>query len=398
MKRRTPIPGTTVGIMANPASGRDVRRLVAHGSVFSLAEKCNMIIRLLAALGSTGVERALIAPDRSGITERLRRATDIGALDELSTQAAFLDIPVEDGPNDTVRAIERMVALGVGAIVVLGGDGTQRLAARACGETPILALSTGTNNVFPQVREATIAGLAAGLVTTGLVTTREGVERNKTLWVELSSGRREMAVVDVSICSDVWVGARAVWHPESISQIFVAFAEADAIGLSSIAGLLRPVSRTEALGLRVDLAPLETARAILHAPIAPGLLAPVGIAAVSELRLGERQAVRLAQGTIAIDGERELAFSAGDQVTVRLDQQGPFTIDVDKTMAAAVRKGLFLAEGEIRLEKKGVIHEIGQIGATASISDDEGHPGVRRADSPRICDWRDTRVRSSLCR
>ena len=33
----------------------------------------------------------------------------------------------------------------------------------------MLALSTGTNNVFPAVREATIAGLAAGLVATGAV-------------------------------------------------------------------------------------------------------------------------------------------------------------------------------------------------------------------------------------
>jgi predicted polyphosphate/ATP-dependent NAD kinase len=393
--KRPPIPGTSVGIVANPASGRDVRRLVARGSVFPLSEKCNMIMRLLAALDSTGVEHTLIAPDRGGITERLRRAIDI-APGELSTQPEFLDIPVEDGPNDTVRAVERMVALGVGAIVVLGGDGTQRLAALASGETPILALSTGTNNVFPEVRETTIAGLAAGLMATGHVTTAEATQRNKTLWVELNSGRREMGLVDVSICSDVWVGAKAVWHPESISQIFVAFAEADAIGLSSIAGLLRPVSRTEAIGLRVDLAPLESARAILHAPIAPGLLVPVGIAAVSELRPGERQAVRLAQGTIALDGEREIAFAAGDQVTVRLARQGPLTIDVDKTMAAAVRKGLFLAEGEIRFEKKGVMHEIGQNGATASLPNHESHSRVRGTDSPRICDRRDTWVRPSL--
>jgi predicted polyphosphate/ATP-dependent NAD kinase len=385
-----------VGIVANPASGRDVRRLVARGSVFPIAEKCNMIVRLLAALDSTGVERTLIAPDRGGITERLRRAVDIGTSGELGTQAVFLDMPVEDGPIDTVRSVERMAALGAGAIVVLGGDGTQRLAARACGETPILALSTGTNNVFPEVREATVAGLAAGLVATGQVTTAKATVRNKTLWVESKGGRQDMAVVDVSICCDTWVGARAVWHPESISQIFVAFAEADAIGLSSIAGLLHPVSRTEACGLRVDLAPLETARAILHAPIAPGLVAPVGIAAVSEFRPGEYQAVRLAQGVIALDGERELAFAAGDQVTVRLDRDGPLTIDVDKAIAAAVRKGLFLAEGEIRLEEKGVVHEIGQVGATAGIPDHEGHPGVRGADSRRIRYWRDPGVRPSL--
>src|SRR5262245_1189325 len=65
---------TTVGTIANPASGRDIRRLVASASVFPVAEKCNMIIRLLAALNATGVERALLMPDVGGISDRLRRA------------------------------------------------------------------------------------------------------------------------------------------------------------------------------------------------------------------------------------------------------------------------------------------------------------------------------------
>ena len=65
---------TTVGIVANPASGRDIRRLVARASVFPVAEKCNMITRLLSSLGATGVERVLMMPDIGGISERLRRA------------------------------------------------------------------------------------------------------------------------------------------------------------------------------------------------------------------------------------------------------------------------------------------------------------------------------------
>ena len=40
--------------------------------------------------------------------------------------------------------------MGVGGIVVLGGDGTNRLVARACGTAcRSSSLSTGTNNVFP---------------------------------------------------------------------------------------------------------------------------------------------------------------------------------------------------------------------------------------------------------
>ena len=64
----------------------------------------------------------------------------------------FLEMPVNDGPTDTVGAVERMAACRVSAIMVLGGDGTHRLVATACGKIPLMALSTGTNNVFPEMR------------------------------------------------------------------------------------------------------------------------------------------------------------------------------------------------------------------------------------------------------
>ena len=51
---------------------------------------------------------------------------------------------------------------GCGALVVLGGDGTQRAVAKAWRDAPLVPLSTGTNNVFPLHVEATAAGLAAG--------------------------------------------------------------------------------------------------------------------------------------------------------------------------------------------------------------------------------------------
>jgi len=37
----------TVGIIANPESGRDIRRLVAHASVFDNMEKVSIVERLL---------------------------------------------------------------------------------------------------------------------------------------------------------------------------------------------------------------------------------------------------------------------------------------------------------------------------------------------------------------
>ena len=49
----------TVGVIANPASGRDIRRLTTHASVFPTAEKATMVVRLLAGLGALGDDRVL---------------------------------------------------------------------------------------------------------------------------------------------------------------------------------------------------------------------------------------------------------------------------------------------------------------------------------------------------
>ena len=78
----------------------------------------------------------------------------------------------------------------------------------------------------------------------------------------------------------------------------------------------------------------------MQCPIAPGLILPVGIEHVEEIHCGEIQTPRLAQGTIALDGERELEYSSSRHVTVRLDGQGPYTIDIDKVMERAAQEGL----------------------------------------------------------
>ena len=53
----------TVGIIANPASGKDIRRLIASGMTVSNPEKRNIIIRMIKAMDALGVERVEIMPD-----------------------------------------------------------------------------------------------------------------------------------------------------------------------------------------------------------------------------------------------------------------------------------------------------------------------------------------------
>ena len=53
----------TVGIIANPAAGKDIRRLVAHGRVVSDQEKINILRRMLVGLDATDIDRLVIMPD-----------------------------------------------------------------------------------------------------------------------------------------------------------------------------------------------------------------------------------------------------------------------------------------------------------------------------------------------
>ena len=60
-----------------------------------------------------------------------------------------------------------MLDPSVRLIIVLGGDGTHRVVASKCGDIPLVTLSSGTNNAFPECCEATTAGIAAGLCASG---------------------------------------------------------------------------------------------------------------------------------------------------------------------------------------------------------------------------------------
>jgi predicted polyphosphate/ATP-dependent NAD kinase len=331
-----------VGVVANPLSGRDIRRLVTQASVFPTAEKANMIQRMLTAFGAVGVHRVLLSTDLGGISASVFRAIERRAAPGRDRpgwpEVEFLDgQPIRQTAQDTAEAARRMVIAGARVIVVLGGDGTARVAASAAGHVPMLALSTGTNNVFPAVREATIAGLAAGLVATGQVPADGATTRAKLLEVR-AGDRTETALVDVAISTERHVGARAIWDPATVTRLFCAFAEPDAVGLSSILGQLAPVARHEPYGVTARLSPAAPRQVL--APIAPGLVVPVGVDDIERMRPGSEYRVQARAGVIAVDGERELTFDAGELPVIRLRTDGPRCVDVPAVLAASARLGL----------------------------------------------------------
>jgi predicted polyphosphate/ATP-dependent NAD kinase len=320
----------TVGIVANPASGRDIRRLVAGASVFGNPDKAAMVFRLLTGLGAAGVRRALMMPAGDGLSPTLHRQMsarprthgELPALEEL-------DMPLTATAVDTTHAVERMRAEGVSAIVVLGGDGTHRVVAKACGDVPICALSTGTNNVFPEMREATVAGMATGLVATG----RGGpgaLRQESALVVERPGAGPDLALVDVAVTSERFVGARALWRPEMLCELFVTFADPGAVGLSSVAGMLAPGGR----GVHVRIARDPShAKVVAQVALAPGLVTPIAVASFETLEHGVPVALAPGGHSIALDGEREIERHGDDGATVRL-VDGPLRIDVDAVMGA----------------------------------------------------------------
>jgi predicted polyphosphate/ATP-dependent NAD kinase len=324
---------TSVGIIANPASGRDIRRLVAHGSVFSNHEKVNIVRRILLGLDALGVERVWIMPDTFHIGER--------AQEHLKLNLEVREAPIEmDGSaQDSTEAARFMAGEGVGCVITLGGDGTNRAVAKATDSVPLLAVSTGTNNVFPSMMEGTVAGLAAGVVASGLVAPEEVTRPTKRLEIMIDGQLRDAALVDVAVSVDTFVGSRAIWEAGRLRQLVLARAGMHYIGLSSIGGALYPNGLGDDEGLYIRIG--EGGQTVL-APIAPGILHRVSVAEHRVIRLGEAATMELEACTLALDGEREVEIHRPQEVAVVLTDHGPRVVDVEKALARAAQNGVFL--------------------------------------------------------
>jgi len=330
-----------VGIIANPVSARDIRRVISHAGNLPINDRANIVLRMMAGLAATGVDEVVAMPEHGGIRFHLERSIQreqrLGQ--GVFPRLRYLDMPVTATPEDSARAARMMAAEGVAAIVVLGGDGTNRVVVGACGDVPVAGVSTGTNNAFPELREPTITGLAVGLFASGQVPGDVALRANK--WLEVTLGtRREIALVDVAVVEDRYTGARAIWKTAGFRDLFVTFGLPQAIGMSAIAGLCDPVDRDAPEGRHIRLS--ADAPRQLTAPIAPGLIDRVGISEVTRMTPGETHRPSIQAGTLAFDGERELTFDEGDQVGVRLIPDAFRTINVPACMARAAQAGLFI--------------------------------------------------------
>ena len=319
-----------IGLLANPASGKDVRRLVARASVFDNQEKRAIVRRVLVGAVAGGCRDFIFHNDAHGIVQQ--------ALQELKedVNAVAVDSTQMGTALDTISAARAMRDAGCDIAITLGGDGTNRAFCLGWPDAPLLPISTGTNNVFPDLYEATVAGAAAGLYASGTVG-EEVLIPQKCVKVEIDGERDDFALIDVVLTNERFVGARALLKPGQFKSALLTRAEPAAVGITSIGGLLHPVNSRADEGLMLEFGP---GGVYVNAPIAPGLYEPVEVKEHQVLKIGQKVRCH-GPGTLAFDGERERTLLAGQSATLTLSRQGPRVLQVNQCLQLAAHKGSF---------------------------------------------------------
>lgn len=318
----------TIGIIANPQSGRDIRRLIAHASVFDNMEKASIVERLLTIFEELGVKKVLAMPDGFGIVN-----TALYSLGRININVEFIQMKTWSTWEDTYEAAKIMKD-ECDVIVVIGGDGTNRIVAKVVDNTPVVPISTGTNNVFPYMIEATVAAEAAASIALGVVGEDEVTHKTKRIELLENGILKDIALIDAAATTYSFVGARAVWEPESLLELVLSRALPSNIGLSSIGGILKEID-DEDMGIYIEFGEGKK----IKAPISPGVLREIKVKDFKVIALGEEIKLKSSSSMFALDGEREVDLRG--EIKARITREGPAVVEYRKAIEIASKRGLF---------------------------------------------------------
>ena len=320
--------GATIGIIVNPHAGKDIRRLVSAASQTSDAVKIAIMRRVVVGAIEHGVQRVLMSTDTHHLAER--------AVEGIDGPIELLESPQTGSHLDTVAAARSLWKEQAGAVVVLGGDGTCRDVATGWPDAPLVAISTGTNNVFPTAVDGTTAGAAAALVASGAVNGDDVMSASKRVTLRIDDPRRETivhedALVEAALVATTFVGARAVSDPTTIRWVLACIAHPASTGLASIAGRVHPVDRHARGGVLIRLGPGGRR---VRVPLSPGVFSTLDICSVEPV--DESEPIELdGGGVLAYDGERNTPVSSDTAILASIERTGPHIIDVDRTLVLA---------------------------------------------------------------
>lgn len=328
---------STVGVIVNPLAGKDVRRLVSMASPVSDAAKIGAVRCAVSAALDAGATRVLVGGDHHHLGRRATAGMSTSAIEIVDEH---LDEHLGGGRDDTLAAAVTFAKADVGAVVVFGGDGTHRDVADAWPGVPMIAVSTGTNNVFPMPWDATSAGTAAALVATGAVALAAVAQRSKIISVSIRTPDTvidDVALVDVALVDGSFVGSRAVWEPHRVRSVVAAIATPTSTGLASIAGRAHPVDRRVPLGAEVRLG---AGGRRIRVPLSPGSFDTIEVASSRDVALGE-VVTWDGPGVLALDGERTHVLGRRDRVELTIGDHGPAVVDVERALALAAAARAF---------------------------------------------------------
>lgn len=334
-------PSGSLGLIVNPHSGRDARRLFARAGTSTIEDKRSQVTRIVVGAAAAGIEKVVLARDAFRIASSAVDALALPVVCEL------LDLPTTGRGVDSQNAAIAMREQGCRAIVALGGDGTSRAITLAWPEVVLLPLSTGTNNVFPFEVEATVAGAAAGLVASGRLALESAARRAKIVRVRCDDGRTSLALIDAALLVGDHPGSLLQVDPAHLSAVLLSRAEPASVGLSPVGGLLLPCDGDDDFGVEVRARPgahPEQRGKTLRAPLSPGLYHTVGIESAERVELGATLRWT-GPGLLAFDGDREIVLADGESVSLSVVREGPWVIDPTRALRAAAQDGLFLDMG-----------------------------------------------------
>jgi hypothetical protein len=188
--------------------------------------------------------------------------------------------------------------------------------------------------------------MAAGLVAANLVPVEECAFTSTKLEIKLDGKVVDLALVDVAVCEDLFVGSKAVWDMRKVSQIFLNRAEPGNIGLSSIGGHLHPVRAEEPQCLCLKLGGKGR---FVKAAVAPGIVEKIFICEQRVMNAGEEVEIATVPSVLALDGEREVEVRRGQHALICLAKEGPLVVDVRRTMDSAMKRKILapVLDGEV---------------------------------------------------
>jgi hypothetical protein len=318
-----------IGVVVNPLSGKDIRRLSGKASVFDNREKEAIVRRAVAGAVAAGARKFAYMDDSHGIAAS-------GFYDVEGIDVVSVECPRSATMYDTIESAFLLSELNCAAVLVLGGDGTNRAFVKGWREAVMMPLSTGTNNVFPVLAEATVAGSALGLIGSGKLNVSEVSRVSKIIDIEIEGEASDIALIDAVMTDYDFVGSKALLDADAIQQVLLTRADPAAVGMTSLGGLIQPVDEDDDSGLFLEMG---EGGIRLNAPLAPGLFAPICIKRINRIPF-DKIIELTGPGVLALDGERERIIEPGQKIELRVSRSGPRVLDINIAMKAAASGGL----------------------------------------------------------